>query len=60
MRSLVRDYCVDFPIAQRGLINTEMAANILGKDTPLLCVKPLCTVFPLPVTAQMAFVLPLK
>ena len=60
MRSLVGDNRVQFSITQRGLIDTEMAAYILGEDAPLPGMQPLSTVFPLPVTAQMTFVLTLK
>ena len=60
MRSLVGDYRVYLSITKRGLVDTEMAAYILGEDTPLLGMKPFRAILPLPVTAQMAFVLPLK
>ncbi len=57
---LVSDYRVQLSITQRSLVNTQTAAYILMEDAPLLCMKPLCAVFPLPITAQMAFVLTLK
>ena len=60
MRSLVGDYRVYLSITKRGLVDTEMAAYILGEHTPLLRMKPFRAVFPLPVTAQMAFILPLE
>ena len=60
MCSLVGVYRVELTITQRGFIDTEMAAYILGEDTPLLGMKPFRAILPLPVTAQMAFVLPLE
>ncbi len=60
MRGLISDYRVELSIAQRCLVYAQMRPDVLGEDTPLLGVKPLCGVFPLPIAAEMTLVLALK
>ena len=47
-------------MAERRLVNTQMRSDVLREHAPLLCMKTLCRVFPLPVSAQMSLVLTLK
>ena len=57
---LVGHDCIEFSVAERGLVNTQMWPDVLREHQPLLGVKPLRCIFPLPVTTQMTLVLTLK
>ena len=51
---------VKFSTAERGLVDAQMRPYVLREHPPLLGVKALCRVLPLPVSAQMALVLALE
>lgn len=60
VRLFVRHNRVEFPPAQRGLVDAQMRSYILREHPPLLGMAAFGTVFPFPIAAKMALVLALE
>lgn len=59
-RFLVGDYRVELSVAGRCLIDAQMLTHVLGEDSPPFRVLPFGSIFPLPISTQMPFVLTFK